>query len=171
MNNRKWINGAGAAVLAAALLSGVGAIGASAAQGAEIERGGSADVSAPADRPLITVYKNPTCDCCFEWADHMRQNGFAVEVEEGADLPAVRAEHGVPLEAASCHTALVDGYAIEGHVPADIVHRLLQERPPVAGIAVPGMPLGVPGMPGEGSGSYEVVAFLADGVTRVYASK
>ena len=171
MTDRDWIYGAGAAVLTAALFAGSGAVGAGSAQAAEVERRASADASAVGDGPLITLYKNPTCDCCLAWAEHMRQNGFAVEVDEGADLAAVRAGHGVPPDAASCHTALVDGYAIEGHVPADVVHRLLRERPAVVGIAVPGMPPGVPGMPGEGSGSYDVVAFLADGGTRVYASK
>lgn len=77
----------------------------------------------------------------------------------------------MPFTLASCHTAEVDGYALEGHVPADIVSRLLEERPDVAGLAVPGMPLGVPGMPGEGLGSYDVLAFGDDGASQVYASK
>lgn len=171
MKNRKWIFGGGAAVLAAGLVAGYGAIGAADSQDA---RSGSALIAGAAltqDAPLVTLYKNPTCACCADWAEHMRANGYRVEVEEGADLAAVRTDLGVPFSVASCHTAELDGYALEGHVPADVVTRLLQERPGVAGLAVPGMPLGVPGMPGEGLKSYDVLSFRKDGATQVYASK
>ena len=169
-NNRKWIYGGGAAVLATALFVGLGAIVAEGAEGPGVD-GDFAHATAMADAPLVTLYKNPTCACCGDWAEHMRANGFRVDVKEGADLARVKEELGVPFSAASCHTAEVDGYALEGHVPADAVKRLLENRPEIAGIAVPGMPLGVPGMPGEGFGSYEILALQKDGATRVYASK
>ena len=168
MKNSKWIFG-GTAILAGALIAGYGAMSADGSQRVDVESRTFA--TAQADAPLVTLYKNPTCACCADWADHMRANGFRVNVEEGANLAVVRKDLGVPFSAASCHTSEVDGYALEGHVPADVVKKLLQERPDVAGLAVPGMPAGVPGMPGEGFGSYDVVAFEADGATQVYASK
>ena len=169
MTNSRWMFG-GAAVLAAALFAGYAAI----AERPQVGATDSALVTSAASvhgSPRVVLYKNPTCACCADWADHMRENGYEVEVEEGADLAAVRAEYGVPFSAASCHTAVVDGYALEGHVPADVVAKLLEERPEVAGLAVPGMPRGVPGMPGEGLGSYEVLSFQSDGATQVYASR
>ena len=171
MKNRKWIFGGGAAVLAGALVAGWGGIGASDSQRTRAGDALIAGASLTEDAPLVTLYKNPTCACCADWAEHMRENGYRVEVEEGADLAAVRADLGVPFSVASCHTAEVDGYALEGHVPADVVTRLLQERSGVAGLAVPGMPLGVPGMPGEGLKSYDILSFQKDGGTQVYASK
>ena len=168
MKNRKWVLAGGAALAAATVI----AYGSRAGGGSDdarphellaATRGGSADVA------LVTLYKNPTCSCCADWADHMRQQGFNVEVREGADLIQVKSEHGVPLDLASCHTAVVDGYAVEGHVPGDVVRSLLDERPEIAGLAVPGMPRGVPGMPGEGLGSYQVLAFQTDGARDVYA--
>lgn len=168
MKNRKWMFGGGAAVLVGALLVGGGLFGAddpSRDTPAVFARAASAE-----DAPLVTLYKNPTCACCADWADHMRENGFEVDVKDGADLAKVKEQHGVPLSASSCHTAVVDGYALEGHVPADVVHRLLAERPEVAGLAVPGMPLGVPGMPGEGLKSFDILSFRADGGTQVYAT-
>lgn len=170
MKNLKWIVAGGAAVVVAALAAGYGGIGAVGFDDAT-QQNALAATAALADAPLVTLYKNPTCACCGEWAEHMRANGFRVEVKEGVDFSALKKELGVPFSVASCHTAEVDGYALEGHVPADVVNRLLSERPDVAGVAVPGMPAGVPGMPGEGFGSYDVLAFQADGATEVYASK
>lgn len=122
---------------------------------------------------LVTVYKNPTCECCAKWADHLRESGFRVKIEEGADLNQIRAKSGVPNELASCHTALVDGYAIEGHVPADLIQKLLRDRPRVAGLAVPGMPPGVIGMPDAGPDreKYPILAFAGTGPPRVYAER
>lgn len=128
----------------------------------------SADGPRAADAPVVTVYKSPSCGCCTAWAEHMEEAGFAVEVVDDPDLRAVKAEHGVPPSLRTCHTATVEGYTIEGHVPAADVRRLLDERPPVAGIGVAGMPVGSPGMPGPAE-RYDVVAFTADGRTAVYA--
>jgi hypothetical protein len=128
-----------------------------------------AGCSTGASEPVITVYRTPTCGCCSDWADHMKANGFRIQEVVRADLAPLRAEYGVPRALTSCHTAVVDGYAIEGHVPADVVRRLLAERPPVLGVAVPGMPLGSPGMEqGFAYESYEVISFDRDGARAVF---
>jgi hypothetical protein len=122
---------------------------------------------------VMEVYKSPTCGCCSKWVEHMRQHGFTARVTDLDDqaLDAVKAKHGVPRTAQSCHTALVGGFAIEGHVPASEVKRLLKEKPSVAGIAVAGMPVGSPGMevPGR-SQAYNVITFDKKGDSRVFAS-
>ncbi len=104
---------------------------------------------------------------------HLREHAFPVEERHDADLGAVKRQHGVPAALHSCHTALVEGYVVEGHVPADLIDRLLRERPAVAGLAVPGMPVGSPGMevPGQAPERYRVYAFTRDGRTRVYAER
>jgi hypothetical protein len=104
--------------------------------------------SAFAETSNILVHKDPNCGCCSGWAKHLKDNGFAVTVDERADLQVVRKRLGVPADLAACHTAEVDGYVIEGHVPALAVRRLLRERPNAIGLAVPGMPAGSPGMEG-----------------------
>lgn len=121
---------------------------------------------------LITVYKSPACQCCTAWVDHLLKNGFAVTVEKREDMNAVKRELGLPEGVASCHTGVIGGYLVEGHVPAEDLHRLLRERPAVQGIAVPGMPSGSPGMevPGEKPEHYEVLTFNRDGTTRVFAT-
>ncbi|MGH8584351.1 MAG: DUF411 domain-containing protein [Gammaproteobacteria bacterium] len=116
----------------------------------------------------LTVYKRPTCGCCKKWVDHMRAAGFTVTVNDVKSVEPVKREHAVPPGMASCHTALVEGYVVEGHVPVDVVQRLLKERPKVSGIAVPGMPMGSPGMEGPRQDSYEIYTFDADGHTAVY---
>lgn len=118
--------------------------------------------------PNVKVYKSPTCGCCGEWVKHMRANGFPVTVNDVADVDAFRAKAGVPEALAACHTALVDGYVVEGHVPAADVRRLLAERPKVLGIVVPGMPASAPGMDSPRASPYQVLLLQADGVTRVY---
>lgn len=123
---------------------------------------------AEASGPEIIVYKTPTCGCCRNWVDHLRAEGFRVTTEDLPDLAQVKHEHGVPDALESCHTGVVDGYTIEGHVPADVIRRLLAERPPVTGVAVPGMPMGSPGMEGPFSQPYEVYTFDADGPVDVY---
>lgn len=137
--------------------------------------GDGADASAtvaelPPEAREVTVYKSPTCGCCSLWAEHLAAAGFRVHVEDRVEMIPVKREHGVPLDLASCHTALVDGYVLEGHVPAADVARLLTERPDVDGLAVPGMPMGSPGMEGPREDAYDVIAFDADGGREVFAS-
>ena len=129
-------------------------------------------------RPAATqmeVYKSPTCGCCAKWVEHVRQAGFSVRVTEldDAALDQVKAKHGVPRTAQSCHTALVGGYVIEGHVPASEVQRVIKEKPAVSGIAVGGMPLGSPGMevPGRAPQTYNVVTFDKQGAVKVYSTQ
>jgi len=118
----------------------------------------------------ITVYKTPTCGCCTKWVDHLKENGFQVTVHEVEDTAAYSRQQGVPDNLRSCHIGVVEGYAVEGHVPAAEIQRLLQERPPAKGLSVPGMPVGSPGMdfPGGPPGRYSVVLFGADGKSSVY---
>jgi len=117
----------------------------------------------------VTVYKNPTCGCCSKWIAHLEANGFKVDAHDVADLTQVKLEHGISRELTACHTALVDGYVIEGHVPAEDIQRLLQERPDVVGLAVPGMPMGSPGMEGPISEPYNVLTFDRNSNTTVFA--
>jgi hypothetical protein len=121
----------------------------------------------------VSVYKDPSCGCCSKWAEHLVQNGFAPRTIESTDMEPIKDRHHVPQQARSCHTALVAGYVIEGHVPAADIRRLLKERPPgIVGLAVPGMPVGSPGMevPGANAQPFDVVAFDKAGRTRVFAS-
>jgi hypothetical protein len=120
----------------------------------------------------ITVYKTPTCGCCAKWVEHMKAAGFAPTVNDLPELSAIKTKHAIPPALQSCHTALVDGYIVEGHVPADLVQKMLKERPKVAGIAVPGMPMGSPGMEqGDRKDPYDVLTFDASGNTTVFASR
>ena len=123
------------------------------------------------DRPLLRVWRDPNCGCCGAWIDHMRQAGFALEDNTVPSVGPVRRRLGIPADLLSCHAALVGGYALEGHVPAAAVRRLLAERPPgVRGLAVPGMPVGSPGMevPGEPPDTFDVIAFDAGAGRRVF---
>jgi len=131
--------------------------------------GGRSDEAA--SQLMIEVYKDPACGCCSKWVDHLREQGFVVRATDTTDLAAFKVSHAVPRSLQSCHTALVDGYVIEGHVPAADVRRLLEERPAIAGLAVPGMPIGSPGMEVEGMQAqpYDVMAFERDGGARVFA--
>ena len=123
------------------------------------------------DLPLVTVYKSQWCGCCTQWVAHMRDNGFEVKVEAMNDLSQIKARYSVTSELSSCHTAVVDGYVVEGHVPADLVSRMLRDRPDVVGLAVPGMPIGSPGMEGPNKEAYEVLTFDRAGATSVYAQR
>ena len=114
---------------------------------------------AEAESPAILVHKDPNCSCCSGWVKHLKDAGFTVTVERTTDLQPVRKRLGVPVDLAACHTAEVDGYVLEGHVPAVAVRRLLEERPTAIGLAVPGMPAGSPGMEGGVPQPYEVVLF------------
>jgi len=117
-----------------------------------------------ADPPEVQVYKSPTCGCCNEWISHLRDNGFTVSSTDVPDVMPIKHENGVPHHLGACHTALVGGYVVEGHVPAEAVRELLRERPPVAGLTVPGMPIGSPGMEGPNPERYKVFSFGAGGV-------
>ncbi len=118
----------------------------------------------------VQVYKSPTCGCCGKWIDHLESHGFAVEAHDVKHVTPIKRSHGVPAKLVSCHTALVEGYVIEGHVPAEDVARLLEERPPVAGLAVPDMPIGSPGMEGPNPEPYRVYSFDGQGRTEVFSS-
>lgn len=107
----------------------------------------------------VTVHKDPNCGCCSGWVDHLRAAGFSVDAQDTTDLARVKQQYGVPVELASCHTAIVGSYVIEGHVPALAIRRLLAERPDAKGLAVPGMPVGSPGMEGGTPQPYAVVLF------------
>ena len=123
-----------------------------------------------AAKPQLTVYKSPTCGCCGKWVEYMQANGFAATVNNLADVTPVKMKHGVPPRLTSCHTTLVGGYVIEGHVPVEDIRRLLKEKPAVVGLAAPGMPAGSPGMDVPNSPPYDVVSFDKNGQTRVFAS-
>jgi hypothetical protein len=123
-----------------------------------------------ADLPEAVVYKSPYCGCCGDWVAHLRANGFAVKTVETVNLDPVRARYRVPASLASCHTALIGGYVVEGHVPASAVKRLLAEKPPVVGISVPGMPIGSPGMEGPNPEAFSAVVFDERGRTKVFES-
>ena len=127
----------------------------------------SSDADIGAD-PELRVYKSPTCGCCAKWVDHMEEAGFKVSVEETVDMRGVKLRAGVPLEISSCHTTVVGDYVIEGHVPASVVKRFLEEAPEVKGITVPGMPIGSPGMEGPNPRPYEVIAFDGKGNRTVF---
>ena len=125
----------------------------------------------PAAGPLVEVFKTPTCGCCAKWVEHMRANGFTVRTTDLNDLAEIKKSRGVPDNTQSCHTAVVNGYVVEGHVPAEDVHRMLKEKPAIAGLAVPGMPVGSPGMeyPGTRAQPYAVYSFDKKGATQVFA--
>lgn len=140
------------------------------ASGAVLGLGGAARAQTRGSRTLA-VYKSPTCGCCEGWVAHMRQAGFTVAVHVVADPGTVRRARGLPDTVASCHTGVIDGYAIEGHVPAADVVRLLTERPDAAGLAAPGMPAGSPGMetPQGRKDPFDTLLVLRSGATRVFA--
>jgi hypothetical protein len=117
------------------------------------------------------VYLTPTCGCCSKWTDHLKEAGFTVTREVTAQLDAVPERQRVPAKVRTCHTAVVGKYLVEGHVPADVVKQMLKEAPEIVGIAVPGMPIGSPGMEGPNPRSYSILAFKADGSTYEYARR
>jgi hypothetical protein len=167
------------AALVAALAAAAGACGGSSGEAAPAPATPpAAPAAAPvaaarsADEPVLVVYKDPNCGCCSKWVEHMRQNGFRVESHDTSGVDGIKDRAGVPQATRSCHTALIGGYAIEGHVPADLVRRLLREHPAdVGGLAVPGMVTGSPGMEGPNPQNYDVIAFTKDGRTSVYAKR
>lgn len=123
---------------------------------------------AQAALPAITVYKNASCGCCTQWVEHLQKNGFVVQSQDVPDTAVYRRRFGVPSALGSCHTASIAGYALEGHVPAKDIKRLLAEKPSAAGLAVPDMPMGAPGMEGMRVDAYDVLLFTRDGRHSVY---
>ena len=117
----------------------------------------------------ITVYKSPLCGCCTKWEKHMEANGFRVKSVKMDDVRPIKTRYGVAPSLASCHTAVIDGYVIEGHVPAADIKRMLKERPRIQGLAVPGMPSGSPGMEQGYNDPYEVLSFDNAGNLSVYS--
>lgn len=132
----------------------------------------AASVGVRAQGTKIAVYKDATCGCCAVWVTHLEKAGFTATVTNAADMAAIKDKQSVPGALRSCHTGVVNGYVIEGHVPAEDIQRLLKERPAVVGLAVPGMPIGSPGMevPGMKAQAFDVIAFEKSGVRRVFAS-
>lgn len=147
MNRRQWL-------LKTAALAVAGAAG----------RAGAAAL------PEMVVYKSPTCGCCNAWVKHLRANAVAVKTMDVGDLGVVRQRFGVPDRLAACHTAVIGGYVVEGHVPAQAVKRLLAEKPGVVGISVPGMPNGSPGMEGPNAEPFSTVLFDERGRSKVFES-
>ena len=133
--------------------------------------GGAAWAQQPAELPPIEVWKSPDCSCCKDWVAHVQKSGFKVLVHDVADTTPVRERLGMPAEYAGCHTALVAGYVIEGHVPAEEIKRLLASKRSALGLSVPGMPMGTPGMdgPNEVAQPFAVMLILKSGVSTVYA--
>jgi hypothetical protein len=128
--------------------------------------------AAGAQKPVTAqVFKDAWCGCCSNWVEHLRRNGFSPTATNMDDMAAVKDKHNVPKQARSCHTALIDGYVIEGHVPAADIQRLLKERPKIVGLAVPGMPIGSPGMEGANPKPYDVLAFDKTGKTTVFSTQ
>lgn len=114
-----------------------------------------------------TLYKNPQCSCCEAYADYLRENGFEVTVKPTHDLPLMKRQYGVPSELEGCHTTLVEGYVVEGHVPVNTIIRLLTEKPAIKGISLPGMPAGSPGMFGDKAGPFTIYE-IGHGPIKVY---
>ena len=131
--------------------------------------GGSRLLGATPAATKIVVYKSPTCGCCTAWVDHLKASGFEVTARDVADVAPIKARYGIPTRLASCHTGLVGAYAIEGHVPAADIQRLLSQKPKAVGLAVPGMPMGSPGMEGPRKDRYDVLLVQAGGATKVFA--
>ena len=133
-------------------------------------------VAAQTNKPIsMEVWKSPTCGCCSKWVELAREGGFIVKVNDVSDeaLQALKDKHGVPRTSRSCHTGVVNGFVVEGHVPVSEVHRLLKERPAVSGIAVGGMPIGSPGMevPGRRADTYNVVSFDKQANVKVFSTQ
>src|SRR5829696_7430231 len=150
MNRRKWLAMVGAAVAT----------------------GSAARLLAAEPAPVkVLVYKSPTCGCCGAWVDRIKAAGFEVTTRDVPDVAPIKARYGIPARLASCHTALVEGYALEGHVPPADVQRLLREKPKAVGLAVPGMPMGSPGMEGPRKDPYDVLLVQQGGATRLFARR
>jgi len=121
-----------------------------------------------AAEPEMTAFKTKTCGCCGKWVEHVRASGIKVTIKEVASTAEYQKQYGVPDRLQSCHTGIVNGYTVEGHVPAADIQRLLREKPKAKGLAVPGMPMGSPGMEGPRNDAYSVVQFDSTGGTSIY---
>lgn len=126
------------------------------------------DEPRPADGQEVTIYADPGCGCCGSYADYLRNHGFAVTLQRVDDMDAVKSREGVPADGESCHTTLVAGYVVEGHVPVAAIDQLLDEKPVIDGITLPGMPAGSPGM-GDGGGPFEILS-IDDGALDTYTT-
>lgn len=121
-------------------------------------------------QPEIVVYRSPSCSCCGKWIEYLKQNNFNIKSVSSPDMEAVKEKFGVPDKLASCHTAVIDGYIVEGHVPVEDIKKMLVNKPAIAGIAAPGMPIGSPGMETDGQkDAYRVISFEKNGKTAVFA--
>jgi len=138
---------------------------------ATVASAGGFALAAPAPGPEVVVYKNASCGCCKKWVEHLQSAGFRVTVHDTSSVAGVMERYGVPRKLTACHTAVVDGYVVEGHVPADVIQRLLKERPGIAGVAVPGMPAGSPGMESDAPARYYIFTFDKNGTTAVYGAR
>lgn len=130
----------------------------------------SSPSDAPTKKPVITVYKDPSCGCCKNWIAHLIKHGYRVDAKDSPNMTEIKSTLGVPTGLTACHTAMVNGYLIEGHVPAADIDRLLTQKPKIAGLAVPGMPAGSPGMEGASAQRYQVLTFDKSGKTTVFAN-
>ncbi|MEM1056040.1 MAG: DUF411 domain-containing protein [Bacteroidota bacterium] len=131
----------------------------------------SSDATPAPDGPLVTVYKTPTCGCCSLWGEYLEREGFRVENRDVDNLTAIKDSLGVPMDLGSCHTGIVEGYFVEGHVPAESIRQLLDEKPEARGLTVPGMPIGSPGMEvGDRVDAYDILIVDESGEASVYAS-
>lgn len=126
-------------------------------------------VAAGTSKPVAVLYKNPQCDCCESYAKYLRVHGYQVRVQATHDLPLIKRKHAVPTAFEGCHTTLVGGYVVEGHVPVKSMNKLLARRPSIAGISLPGMPTGSPGMMGPKREPFKVIAFSKAGRSAVYS--
>lgn len=126
-------------------------------------------VAAGAAKPVAVLYKNPQCDCCETYAKYLRVHGYEVKVQATHDLPLIKKKHGIPTALEGCHTTLVGGYVVEGHVPVKSLNKLLAQRPKITGISLPGMPTGSPGMMGPKTKPFKVFAFNKAGRSAVYS--
>jgi len=120
---------------------------------------------------VVTVYKDPGCECCVKWVKHLSANGFVVTTHDVSDMDEIKRTMNVPPALQSCHTAVVDKYVVEGHVPASVIKKFLAEKPSSLGLAVPGMPVGSPGMEGGKAEPYNVLTFERNGTSRIYAKR
>lgn len=127
-------------------------------------------INADTTLPTVTVYKSPTCGCCKKWVKHLESSGFVVESKNLNNLRTIKEQLGIAPQFQSCHTAKIGNYVVEGHVPAEDIKRMLAEKPEIHGLAVPGMPMGSPGMEGSRKDEYDVLAIQNDGSHSIYNS-